>query len=61
VSAPPSGANATVAPSVRTYRVQAGDTLVGIAAEFGTTVKAIQDLNALTGSDLRIGQILAIP
>lgn len=61
VSAPPSGASATVAPSIRTYRVQAGDTLVGIAAEFGTTVKAIQDLNSLTGSDLRIGQILAIP
>jgi LysM repeat protein len=61
VSAAPSGAGATVAPSVRTYRVQAGDTLVGIAGEFGTTVKAIQDLNGLTGSDLRIGQVLQIP
>jgi nucleoid-associated protein YgaU len=44
-----------------TYRVQAGDTLVGIAAEFGTTVAAIQQLNGLTGSDLNIGQLLKIP
>ncbi|HEX5014336.1 MAG TPA: LysM peptidoglycan-binding domain-containing protein [Candidatus Limnocylindrales bacterium] len=44
-----------------TYRVEAGDTLVGIASEFGTTVGAIQDLNQLTGSDLRIGQLLKIP
>ena len=44
-----------------TYRVQAGDTLDGIATEFGTTVAAIQQLNSLTGSDLNIGQLLKIP
>ena len=60
-SASSSASAPTVAPSARTYRVQAGDTLVGIAGEFGTTVKAIQDLNGLTGSDLRVGQILQIP
>jgi LysM repeat protein len=44
-----------------TYRVQAGDTLVGIAAEFGTTVAAVQQLNGLTGSDLNVGLLLKIP
>jgi LysM repeat protein len=57
----PSAPVATPVASVRTYRVQSGDTLVGIAAEFGTTVQAIQDLNGLTSSDLRIGQLLQIP
>jgi LysM repeat protein len=61
VPPPASGPAATAAPSVRTYRVEAGDTLVGIADEFGTTVKAIQDLNGLSSSDLRIGQLLQIP
>ena len=62
-AASPSGGGAVVtpAPSFREYRVEAGDTLVEIASEFGTTVKAIQDANGLTGSDLRVGQILRIP
>jgi len=50
-------------PSVafETYRVQSGDTLVGIATTFGTTVAELQQLNGLTGSELRIGQLLKIP
>jgi LysM repeat protein len=53
---------ASPSPSFRaTYRVKSGDTLVGIAAEFNTTVAAIQEANGLTGSDLRIGQLLNIP
>jgi LysM repeat protein len=44
-----------------TYRVRAGDTLVGIASTFGTTVAAIQLANGLTTSDLGIGQVLNIP
>lgn len=43
------------------YRVAAGDTLFGIARRFGTTADAIRDANHLRGSDLRIGQQLAIP
>jgi LysM repeat protein len=35
--------------------------LVEIAAQFDTTVAAIQEANGLTGSDLRIGQVLNIP
>lgn len=58
----PSGSAPPPSPSFRaTYRVEAGDTLVEIAAEFDTTVAAIQEANGLTGSDLRVGQILNIP
>ena len=61
-SASPSGPAPGASPSFRaTYRVEAGDTLFGIATEFDTTVAALQEANGLTGTDLRIGQILNIP
>ena len=63
-SAPPegSGAPASGAPATTTYKVKAGDTLVGIAAKFGTTPKAIANLNGLTDpSSLKVGQTLRIP
>ena len=53
--------SAVPSPTTLTYTVVAGDTLTGIAARFGTTVKAIMDLNALTTTTLRIGQQLLIP
>jgi LysM repeat protein len=63
--AAPSGSIAPGSPgpsvAFQTYRVQSGDTLVGIAATFGTTVAELQQLNGLTGSELRIGQLLKIP
>ena len=49
------------APAVLVYRVVSGDTLSGLAARFGTSVKAIMDLNGLTSTVLRIGQQLTIP
>jgi LysM domain len=50
------------APAYRTkYRVRAGDTLIAIAARYHTTVSAIKRLNGISGSNLRIGQILKIP
>jgi LysM repeat protein len=50
------------APGTRTYKVKSGDTLVGIAAKFKTTPKAISNLNGITDpSSLKIGQILKIP
>ncbi|MEA2631484.1 MAG: LysM domain [Chloroflexota bacterium] len=45
-----------------TYKVKAGDTLIGIAAKFGTTPKAISTLNGITNaSNLKVGQVLQIP
>jgi LysM repeat protein len=61
-AAVPSAAPASGAPSFRaTYRVKAGDTLDAISRQFGTTVKAIQEANGLTSTDLKIGQVLNIP
>jgi len=55
-------ATASAPTSYRTYRVQAGDTLVAIAARFGTSVKAIAELNGIADpSRIRVGQILRIP
>ena len=46
----------------QTYQVKSGDTLSAIAARFGTTVKAIQDLNNIKDPSLiRTGQVLKIP
>jgi hypothetical protein len=60
-SAAPGSALPSASP-VRTYKIKAGDTLIGIAAKFGTTPKAIATLNGLTNpSALKIGQVLLIP
>src|SRR4029077_13314734 len=60
-----SGAGGSAQPSAvgtRTYKVKSGDTLVGIAAKFGTTPKAISKLNGITNpSALKVGEILQIP
>jgi LysM repeat protein len=64
-TAPPTpGATATAGPqgSFRVYTVKSGDTLSGIASKFGTTSKAIADLNGIkTSTTLHIGQVLKIP
>lgn len=65
-SAPPS-APPTPSPSAgqgagETYTVQAGDTLSGIAARFGTTVKKLSALNGITDPSLiHTGQVLKLP
>jgi LysM repeat protein len=49
-------------PPVRTYVVQPGDTLHGIALQFGTTIAALQRANDLADTDvIVIGQVLVIP
>lgn len=45
----------------KTYTVQRGDTLYGIAMKNGTTVEKIKDINNLTTNNLSIGQKLLIP
>ena len=52
---------ATARPG-RRYAVESGDTLLGIASQFGTTVGAITAANGITEDTLlRIGQELLIP
>ncbi len=47
-------------PSTNTYTVKSGDTLYSIARKFGTTVTNIQNKNNLSGTTLRLGQVLKI-
>jgi LysM repeat protein len=62
---PPPSATPRPSPSstavATTYKVKSGDTLYGISIRFHTSVKAIQELNNLTGTTLHIGQVLKIP
>jgi len=52
----------TASGATQTYKVKSGDTLVGIAAKFDTTPKAIADLNGITNpASLKVGQVLKIP
>ena len=49
-------------PTFRVHRVQRGDTLIGLARRYDTTVRAIQAANGLgTRTLVRIGQRLRIP
>ncbi|MBM3139361.1 MAG: LysM peptidoglycan-binding domain-containing protein [Chloroflexi bacterium] len=43
------------------YTVEPGDSLLAIAARFGTTVEAIQERNKLTGTEILVGQQLSVP
>lgn len=47
------------APSV--IRIHRGDTLSGLAAKYGTTVKALQQANHLKGTTIYEGELLRIP
>lgn len=55
-------ATPTPTPTPIIYIVQAGDNLLGIAIQYGVTVEAIQEANAITDPRLlQIGQELVIP
>lgn len=60
-----SGPTASRGPSPaasRRYRVVAGDTLSGIAARFGVSLRALQQANGISDpSRLRVGTVLVIP
>jgi LysM repeat protein len=62
---PPTGPSAkpTATPAKPTsYKVKGGDTLSGIAARFGTTVKILAELNDIKDpSKLRVGQVIKLP
>lgn len=60
--APTSSVPAATSGEYTTYVVEQGDTLAGIAAEYGTTVTAIVQANALTDpNQIVVGQELKIP
>ncbi len=55
-------ATPTVTPTPFIYTLKWGDTLLALAIEFGTTVKAIQDANGITDPrGLLVGQQIIIP
>src|SRR5262245_28231278 len=64
-SSGPTGNTSSPAPDpsvTQTYKVKTGDTLVGIAAKYGTTPRAIADLNGIANpASLKVGQVLKIP
>lgn len=52
----------TPTPTPQQHRIEAGDTLIGIAARYGVTVEDLQELNGIDNPrGLQIGQELEIP
>lgn len=67
-AAPSAAASPVLSPApsptqpARTYKVKRGDTLSGIAARFGTTVRVLRDLNDIKNpSRIAIGARLKLP
>jgi LysM repeat protein len=65
VSSAPAGGTASSATDTSTgdqfYVVKSGDTLIKIAADHKTTVKALRSANSLTTDKIKVGQKLKIP
>lgn len=63
VAAPtaPRGQPDRAVTSARQHTVRAGQTLSGIARQYGVSVAALQQANGLSGTDIRAGQTLTIP
>jgi LysM repeat protein len=62
-SSAPTVGSSPVAPSTEsvTYVVKGGDNLSRLAKKYGTTVKAIREINGMKSNDIRVGQKLKIP
>lgn len=54
--------NGGSAPTGRTYTVRAGDTLSGIAAEYGTSYQTLAQINGIANPNLiHVGQTIKLP
>jgi LysM repeat protein len=61
-AAPPATPAPAATPALRKYKVKRGDTLIGIASRFGTTVKALIALNKIKDpSRIAVGTVLKLP
>ena len=62
-AAPTTGTNgrSTSAPQRRTHKVEAGESLWGIARRYGVSTAAIREANDLDDDRVRIGETLVIP
>ncbi len=58
---PPTSATPAGTPGVIRHTVQRGDTLISIAASYGSTVDAIRAASQLDSDFLSIGQVLLVP
>lgn len=52
--------SSTTNPNIDTYTVKKGDTLYGIANQFGLSVSELKSINNLTTNNLSIGQVLKV-
>ncbi|MFM1816785.1 MAG: hypothetical protein RLZ98_3480, partial [Pseudomonadota bacterium] len=59
--APSSVLPRSAVPESRTVKVEAGDTLYGIARRHGTTIAALSEANGISGSVIKPGQELVLP
>ena len=60
-TSPPPSATAAGTPGVIRHTVQRGDTLISIAATYGSTADGIRAANQLASDFLSVGQVLLVP
>ena len=46
---------------VVSYTVQKGETLYSISKKFGTSVETLQAMNAMSGNDIKVDQVISVP
>lgn len=56
----PAPSSSTTPTPATTHTVQAKETLYAIAKKYNTTVATLQNLNGLTGNEIKIGQVLKV-
>ena len=61
VAEPPPAKRPKIQQAIVRYRVSRGDTLIGLARRYGSSVTAIQGQNDLPDHIIRIGEVIKIP